>query len=73
MEDRKSTSGSLALREHAAKCFQLASTLPSGGEAEQMRRLAFAYLNLADRIDNGLAGADVARRRRLAPVRDPEG
>jgi hypothetical protein len=72
MEDRKSTSGSLALREHAAKCYQLASTLPSGDEAEQMRRLALAYLNLADRIDRGLGAAEAARLRRLERVTDPE-
>jgi hypothetical protein len=72
MEDRKSTPGSLALREHAAKCFQLASTLPSGAEAEQMRRLALAYLQLADRIDKGIATANGRRQRRLEPVTEPE-
>jgi hypothetical protein len=72
MEDRKSASESLALREHAAKCLQLAGTLPPGEDAEQMRRLALAYVQLADRIDEGIAAADAARRRRTEALKNPE-
>jgi hypothetical protein len=62
MADRKSTSGSLALREHAARCLQLARSFPPGEDADRMRRLALAYVQLADRIDEGIAGR--AKRRR---------
>lgn len=70
MEDRKSAPESLALRDHAAKCLQLADTLPPGEDAEQMRRLALAYVQLADRIDQGIATAGVARWRRMDEIKD---
>jgi hypothetical protein len=70
MADGKSTSGSLALREHAAKCLQLARTFPPGEDADRMRRLALAYVQLADRIDEGIAGA--AGRRRGDTLTEPE-
>jgi hypothetical protein len=63
-------SGSLGLREHAAKCLRLAGSLPAGEDAEQMRRLALAYVQLADRIDEGMEAADTARRRRMEEFKD---
>jgi hypothetical protein len=46
--------------------------LPPGEDAEQMRRLALAYVQLADRIDEGIAAADAARRRRTEALKNPE-
>lgn len=61
MEEDESRSESSTLRERAAKWLRLAETLPPGEEAERMRRLAIAYVELTERIEAGLAAARVAR------------
>jgi hypothetical protein len=72
MEGEESRSDSSTLRERAAKWLRLADTLPPGEEADRMRRLAIAYLELTERIEAGLAGARVARRRGEAALRARE-
>lgn len=72
MEKGDSAPESPTLRERAAKWLKLAESLPPGEEAERMRRLAIAYVELADRIEVGLARAKEARRRGEDAFKAPE-
>lgn len=72
MEEDEFKSDSSTLRERAAKWLRLAESLPPGEEAERMRRLAIAYVELTERIEAGLAQAKAARRRGEAALRTRE-